>query len=86
MALTGVKIEIIAGKDWDGPRLTSEGSPAKIILDRIATDPDRVVLGDATGRFSATLCAATGMPAVVDRTQCQTLTGSFVTGLQFPGF
>lgn len=84
-ALTGVVIEIIAGEEFDGLRLSSQGSAASVVVDKIAADPARDVIGHVTGRFSAVLCATTGQPAVVDRGKCQPIRGTFDSDMQFSG-
>ncbi len=82
-------IELIAGEDWNGARLTSAGgSSAKIVVDAITVDPDRAVIGHIKGHFSGSLCAAEGDTEgfVVDRGNCRTISGSFESDLQFSGF
>jgi hypothetical protein len=82
-------IELIAGEDMNGTRLTSAGgSRAEIVVDAITVDPEREVVGHIKGHFSANLCAAESDPQgyVVDRGACHTISGSFESDMQFSGF
>ena len=81
-ALTDVLIEIKGGKEWNGPRLSSAGQAAEVVVDSLIDKGDGAY-GHFTGHFSATLCAATGDPVVVDTTRCQPVRGTFDTDFQF---
>ena len=74
-------IEIVAGTNWDGLRLSSSGQQAEIVVDTLT--PKDSGYGHATGHFSAIVCAANDMPIKVDTRHCQPLTGTFETDLQF---
>ena len=84
-ALNNPVIEIVAGKDWTGARLSSAGSAAALVLDSLTPMGPHSEYGHVTGHFSAVLCAATGYPAQIDRTQCQPFKGSFASDLQIGG-
>lgn len=77
-------IEIIAGAAFDGPRLTSVGAPVTVVLDT-RTPIAANNYGHVTGHFTATLCAATGEPARIDRTACQQFSGTFSSDMQISG-
>jgi hypothetical protein len=81
-ATSDVVIEIFAGPDWDGLRLSSVGQAVELVLEEVRDQVDGGY-GHATGRFSATLCAATGDPVVVDKSRCQVVEGTFDTEIQF---
>ena len=83
--LSGVVIEIIAGEDWNGLRLSSEGSAAGVVIDQVSVKPESAVTGHVAGSFRAILCATTGQPAIVDRGKCQPIRGTFASDLQFSG-
>ena len=80
--LPGVLIEIIAGEDWDGLRLSSSGQRAALVLDEVRDKADGAY-GHAKGHFSAVVCSAEGEPIRLDPKLCQTITGTFETGMQF---
>ena len=80
--LPGALIEIIAGDDWNGLRLSSEGQAVELVLDEV-TDKIDGGYGHARGHFKAVLCAADGNPIRADRQRCQPITGTFDTDLQF---
>ncbi|MEO8242149.1 MAG: hypothetical protein ABI832_07525 [bacterium] len=80
--LTKPVIEIVAGRDTDGLRLSSIGSPTEVVLDRITAKADGAY-GHVTGHFSTMLCGANGDPARIDRKTCQPFHGSFSSDLQF---
>jgi hypothetical protein len=82
--LQGALIEFVAGKDLDGPRLTSTGSAAEVLLDSLVVDEGGYG-GRVTGRFNATLCAGDGDPVVVDMADCQPISGTFDSRLQISG-
>ena len=82
-ALSGAVVEVLSDQ-WDGPRLSSSGSEAQVVLDTLVVDEGGYG-GRVTGHFSATVCAADGFPAVVDTTKCQTISGTFDSGLQISG-
>ena len=84
-ALAKPVVEVIAGEDFDGARLTSVGSRAEVVLDSLTPMGPQSEYGHVTGHFSATLCEATGQPARVDRTACQQITGTFSSDLQIGG-
>lgn len=79
--LTDGLIEVVAGNNWDGLRLTSAGQTAAIVLDQVTADAGHS--GHAKGHFSARLCAANGMPARVDARHCQDIAATFETDFQF---
>ena len=79
-ALSDVLIEVIAGANWDGLRLSSQGQAATLVLDSVAAKDG--VYGHATGHFTAHLCRAMGQPARVDVRYCQDMTGKFETDYQ----
>ena len=81
-ALSAPVIEIVAGKDWDGPRLTSTGSATTLVLDSLTPMGAQGEYGHVTGTFTTTLCPADGAPARIDRTKCQPFSGSFDSDLQ----
>ena len=83
--LTDAVVEIITNKDFDGPRLTSVGSGATVALTSLTAMGPQGEYGHVTGTVSAQLCAATGQPAVIDRTKCQPFSGSFDSDLQISG-
>ena len=83
-ALTDVVIEIVAGKAFDGPRLTSVGSAATLVLDSL-TPMAAGSYGHVTGHFTATMCGATGEPPMLNRTACQPFEGIFSSDLQISG-
>ena len=80
-AMTDVLIEIVAGVNWDGLRLSSSGQSATLVLDKVTTKEPGY--GHVTGHFTAHLCRAMGQPARVDGRYCQDMTGRFETDLQF---
>ncbi len=83
-ALSDPVIEIITGKAFDGPRLTSVGSEVSLVLDSLTPmTADRY--GQVTGHFKTTLCQAIGQPARIDRTACQPFKGNFSSDLQITG-
>ena len=82
-ALNAPEIEFIEG-DWDGPRLSSVGSAAEVVLDSIVVDEGGYG-GQVKGHFSATLCEGNGDPIVVDKTKCQPISGTFDSRLQISG-
>ena len=82
-ALTAPEIEFFEG-DWNGPRLSSVGSVAEVVLDSIVLDEGGYG-GQVKGHFSATLCEADGEPIVVDKTKCQPISGTFDSRLQISG-
>lgn len=53
-ALQSAEIEFIEGA-WDGPRLSSSGSAAEVVLDHLILDQGGYG-GQVKGNFSATLC------------------------------
>ena len=82
-ATRDVVIEIVAGKDWDGLRLSSVGQAAELVLDEVQDRGADGGYGHVTGRFSATVCTAKGDPVRVDASRCQSITGTFDTRIQF---
>lgn len=80
--LPGALIEIIAGEDWDGLRLSSAGQAVDLVLDAVSATGDGVH-GHASGHFSAVLCSANGQPIRINPRNCQTISGTFDTDLQF---
>ena len=80
--LAGALIEVIAGKDWTGLRLSSSGQAVAVVLDEV-TDRGPGGYGHAKGHFRAVVCSANGVPVRVDRKLCQPISGSFDTDLQF---
>ena len=72
----------ITGPDWDGPRQTSFGQSAEIVLDQVHDRQDGGY-GHATGHFSAVICDGDGEPVQVDTTRCQPISGTFDTEIQF---
>jgi hypothetical protein len=78
-------IEIVAGKDWQGVRLTSTGSEISLVLDSLKMMGPSGEYGHVAGQFSTTLCAADGEPPRIDRTKCQPFRGSFDSELQISG-
>ena len=84
-ALAKPVIEIVAGRDWDGGRLSSVGSTASVVLDSLTPMGPQGTYGHVTGHFSAVLCAATGNPARVDKAACQPFKGTFDSDLQIGG-
>jgi hypothetical protein len=80
--LADALIEVVAGEDWDGLRLSSSGQKVELVLDRLA-DANQSSYGHVSGHFNAVLCSAKGQPIQVDNTHCQTFTGTFDTDLQF---
>jgi hypothetical protein len=82
-ALNAPEVEFVRGA-WDGPRLSSAGSAAEVVLDNVVVDEGGYG-GQVTGHFSATLCEGNGEPIVVDRTKCQPISGTFASRLQISG-
>ena len=80
VALSDVLVEIVAGANWDGLRLSSQGQAATLVLDSVAAKDG--VYGHVTGHFTAHLCRAMGQPARVDVRYCQDMTGKFETDYQ----
>lgn len=80
-ALTDVLIEVVAGNNWDGLRLSSAGQTAALVLDQVVRKDDSH--GHAKGHFAATVCAANGMPVRVDTRYCQPISGTFETDFQY---
>ena len=80
--LPGALIEIIAGEDWDGLRLSSSGQVVDLVLDEVSDTGDGVH-GHASGHFSAVVCSANGQPIESNARNCQTISGTFDTDLQF---
>lgn len=80
-ALQDVLIEVVAGRDWNGLRLSSAGQKAVLVLDRVTGDG--VSRGHVTGHFLATICAANGMPIKVDTRHCQAISATFETEFQY---
>lgn len=78
-------IELVAGKDWEGPRLTSTGSSAHIVLDSLTPMGPQGAYGHVKGHFDAVLCAANGEPPQIDRKACQPFKGTFSSDLQIGG-
>ena len=83
-ATRDVVIEIIAGKDWDGLRLSSVGQAVELVIEDVQDQTDGGY-GHARGRLSAMLCAATGNPVRVDTSRCQPIQATFDTDIQFEG-
>ena len=80
-ALQDVLIEVIAGNNWDGLRLSSAGQAASLVLDKVVAKTGGY--GHASGHFAAVLCRANGMPVQVDVRYCQDMTGKFETDFQY---
>ena len=79
--LRDVLIEVIAGNNWYGLRLSSAGQAANLVLDKVVAKTGGY--GHATGHFAARLCRANGMPVQVDVRYCQEMTGTFETDFQY---
>jgi hypothetical protein len=84
-ALSAAVVEVIAGEDSDGVRLTSVGSQATVVLDSLTPMGSQGAYGHVTGHYSAVLCAATGQPPKVDKARCQPISGTFTSDLQIGG-
>jgi hypothetical protein len=82
-ALQSPVVEFIEGA-WDGPRLSSSGSVAEVVLDSVILDEGGYG-GQVKGHFSATLCEGNGDPIVVDQSKCQPISGTFDSRLQISG-
>lgn len=78
-------IEIISGEQYDGPRLTSVGPNTSVVLDSLTPMGPQGEYGHVRGHLTALLCAATGQPARVDRSECKPFDGSFESDLQIGG-
>jgi hypothetical protein len=70
-------VEIIDGRDFAAPRLVGTGTAT---LTRVDLEPGLSGYGDAAGTFSGRLCEPAGAAE-----SCRTVTGSFVTRVQFDG-
>lgn len=82
--LRDVAVEIMAGADFDGTRLTSIGSGAALVIDSL-TPMTEGSYGHVTGHFNAIMCQATGQPPRLNRTACQPFEGIFSSDLQISG-
>lgn len=51
-----VVVEVLKGADFDGPRLTSEGHPAEVVIESIGPKEENSYLRHVTGRISARVC------------------------------
>lgn len=80
-ALQDALIEVVAGSDWNGLRLSSAGQKAVLVLDRVLRKDQGY--GHATGHFAGTVCTANGTPVRVDTRYCQPVSGTFETDLQY---
>lgn len=49
-------VEVLKGKDIDGPRLTSEGQRAEVVIESIGPATPNSYLRHVTGRISARVC------------------------------
>lgn len=49
-------VEVLKGGDIDGPRLTSQGHPAEVVIESIGPKEENSYLRHVTGRISAHVC------------------------------
>jgi hypothetical protein len=72
-----VVVSIMKGDDMDGPRLSSEGQPALLVIDSIGPDREDSYNRRVTGRIEAQLC-----PIDWKQQSCQDLVLTFDTDMQ----
>ena len=49
-------VEVVRGKDIDGPKLTSQGQQAEVVIESIGPLPENSYLRHVTGRLTARIC------------------------------
>lgn len=80
-------IEVFATSSWDGKRMSSLGSKAKVVIDSY-TKKDPALpkgYGHLTGHFAGRMCPTEGEPnvAVTSTTDCEDVSGTFDTEVQY---
>ncbi|GLS87393.1 hypothetical protein GCM10010873_35530 [Cypionkella aquatica] len=70
-------VEVLQGSDVDGPKLTSKGQRAEIVVESIGPLPENSYLRHVTGRLTARVC-----PQDWPLKSCQTIALQFETDVQ----
>ncbi|MES2433425.1 MAG: hypothetical protein V4586_06315 [Pseudomonadota bacterium] len=70
-------VEVLQGSDVDGPKLTSKGQQAEIVVESIGPLPENSYLRHVTGRLTARVC-----PQDWPFKSCQTIALRFDTDVQ----
>ena len=76
-AATAPLIEVLRGDDLAGPRLTSSGQRAEIVIESVGAQPENSYLRPVTGRIEARLC-----PKAWLFKSCQDMSLRFTTKVQ----
>ena len=79
-AAGSVKVDILRYDKRDGPRMSSEGQSATLVIDRLVRDPENINNGTVRGSVTARLC-----PVKWIGKSCQDFSAKFDTGMQFDG-
>lgn len=75
-----VLIEVLAGEDNDGRKLTSGSTQALLVLDKFSRDG--YAYGRTTGSFEATICLKRSATSPISA-KCKPIRGRFDTAIQF---